>query len=159
MAKFFVVSDGGSHAFINIDLVCVFRYKSDEQGNMSQPFELSIEFQGGRQSKTPRGGGASLHASRWQSGNDSSVARRDRPQRLCGNLCCRGPVRVAYRALPARIHSWHVRQIGSTPRTREEPACSRMVGTSPNRLPQNSGLLERCTYVLEQAKGGADERP
>jgi hypothetical protein len=51
MSRFFVVSDDQYKAFINIELVCMFRAKQDGNGKLVNPTEIEIEFIGGNKTR------------------------------------------------------------------------------------------------------------
>lgn len=50
-ATFLVVSDDSHKAFFNADLICMFRLKKAEDGNIADPEELEIEFIGGTKTR------------------------------------------------------------------------------------------------------------
>lgn len=51
MARFLVVGDAQHKAFINIELVCMFRYRHNSDGSLAYPLEVEIEYIGGGRTK------------------------------------------------------------------------------------------------------------
>ena len=51
MARFILIGDDHQKAFINIDLVCTFRYKQNSDGSLTLPAQVEIEFIGGGRTK------------------------------------------------------------------------------------------------------------
>jgi hypothetical protein len=50
-ANFAIVSDDQYRAFVNVELVCFFRYKKGDDGEIAVPEEVEIEFIGGSKTK------------------------------------------------------------------------------------------------------------
>ena len=50
-AKFAFVGDDQYSAFINVELICMFRYKKDPDRSMTVPEEVEIDFMGGGRTK------------------------------------------------------------------------------------------------------------
>jgi hypothetical protein len=46
-ATFLVVSDDHHKAYLNRELICMFRIKKDGKGNFTEPWDVEIEFVGG----------------------------------------------------------------------------------------------------------------